>query len=313
MSNILRATALAALATLVLFSQPPARAADVEHRRTDIVSDGVRLSAHLFHPKSPDNPLPVIIMSHGWGGTAAGLQSQAAAFADAGYYVIAFDYRGWGESDARAILSAPAPESGPDNRVIREVREVIDPLEQATDIFNVIHWAMGEPLADRSRLGLWGTSFSGGLVAYVAAREPRVRALVSQVGYFGQPVSNYPPAELTRAYGDATRRARGELPYPAPGATEIGNLRGAPLREKFLLYAPVEDVGLAKDCAMLFIAAEREELFDNRQHPQLAYERAAGPKQYVVIPGISHYGIYGEARDQATRLAIEWFDRHLKN
>ena len=62
-----------------------------------------------------------------------------------------------------------------------------------------------------------------------------------------------------------------------------------------------------------FRAAEREELFDNRQHPQLAYERAAEPKKYVVIPGIAHYGIYGEARDEATRLAIEWFDQHLKN
>jgi dienelactone hydrolase len=311
--NILKATAIAALATLVLFSLTPAHAADVEHRRADIVSDGVRLNAHLFHPKSPDGPLPVIIMSHGWGGTAAGLQSQAAAFAQAGYYVIAFDYRGWGESDARVILSGPAPGSGPDERVVREIREVIDPLEQAADIFNVIHWAMGEPMADRGRLGLWGTSFSGGLVAYVAAREPRVRALVSQVGYFGQPVASYPQAELARSHGDATRRARGELPYPAPGATEIGNLRGAPLREKFLLYAPVEDVHLARDCAMLFIAAEREELFDNRRHPQLAFERAGEPKKYVVIPGISHYGIYGEAREQATGLAIEWFDRYLKN
>jgi len=32
-----------------------------------------------------------------------------------------------------------------------------------------------------------------------------------------------------------------------------------------------------------------------------------------VIPGIAHYGIYSEAREQATRMAIEWFDAHLKN
>ena len=81
MSNLLRAPAITALATLVFFFQSPARAADVEHRRADIVSDGVRLSAHLFHPKSPDRPLPVIIMSHGWGGTAAGLESQATGLA----------------------------------------------------------------------------------------------------------------------------------------------------------------------------------------------------------------------------------------
>ena len=63
---------------------------------------------------------------------------------------------------------------------------------------------------------------------------------------------------------------------------------------------------------MLFIAAAREELFDNRQHPQLAYERAADPKKYVLIPNIAHYGIYGEARAQATRLAIDWFNQHRK-
>ena len=90
------------------------------------------------------------------------------------------------------------------------------------------------------------------------------------------------------------------------------NLTGAPIREKFLLYAPVDDVARAKRCAMLFIAAEHEELFDNRQHPQLAYERAPAPKKYVVIPNIAHYGIYGEARAQSTMLAIDWFDQHLK-
>jgi dipeptidyl aminopeptidase/acylaminoacyl peptidase len=39
----------------------------------------------------------------------------------------------------------------------------------------------------------------------------------------------------------------------------------------------------------------------------------ASAEKYVVIPNIAHYGIYGEARAQATRLAIDWFDQHLKN
>ena len=58
--------------------------------------------------------------------------------------------------------------------------------------------------------------------------------------------------------------------------------------------------------------AQHEELFDNRQNPELAHERAVGPKRYVVIPNISHYGVYGQARDQTMQLAIEWFDAHLK-
>ena len=295
-----------------------AEAGVVAERQVDIRSEGVRMSATLYFLKSlQGKALPTVIMSHGWGGTAAMLRPQATALAAAGYLVVAFDYRGWGESDSRVILTSPSAQASQKNgqrftAEVLEVREVVDPLDQAEDIFNAIHWAMGEPMVDSSRLGLWGTSFSGGLVLYVAARDPRVKALVSQVGYMGLPLDRFPPQALAAARDAGTRRARGELGYPSPRAREVGNLQGAPIREKFLRYAPVEDASTIKGCAMLFIAAEHEELFDNQQHPQLAYERAAEPKRYVVIPNISHYGIYGEAREQATRLAVEWFDAHLK-
>jgi fermentation-respiration switch protein FrsA (DUF1100 family) len=77
-------------------------------------------------------------------------------------------------------------------------------------------------------------------------------------------------------------------------------------------YAPVEDVEKAPACAMLFILAEKEELFDNRDHGIKAHERAKGPKRLVIIPSIKHYGIYNEARAEAQRLAVEWYDAHLK-
>ena len=294
-----------------------AQAADIVERPAVIVSEGVRMVAETYQPQAAAGPLPTIIMSHGWGGTAAMLRPQATAFAQAGYFVIVFDYRGWGSSESRVMQTAPAAgEKSIDGRFTGEMkalREVVDPLDQAMDIQNAIHWAMGESQVDKKRVGLWGTSFSGGLIVYVAARDPRVRALVSQVGYMGQPVATAPAAALEKSYGDATKRARGELGYPPPGLREVGNLTGAPLREKFLLYAPIDDIARIGNCAMLFIAAEREELFDNRQHPKLAFERAAEPKKYVEIPNIAHYGIYGEAREQATRLAIDWFDQHLKN
>jgi uncharacterized protein len=77
-------------------------------------------------------------------------------------------------------------------------------------------------------------------------------------------------------------------------------------------YAPVEDVEKAPGCAMLFIIAEKEEYFDNKDHAIKAHALAKGPKKLVSIPGISHYGIYGLARPQARKLAITWFDEHLK-
>ena len=43
-----------------------------------------------------------------------------------------------------------------------------------------------------------------------------------------------------------------------------------------------------------------------------AHERAKGPKKLVTIPGITHYGVYNEARTDAQQLAIDWFNEHLK-
>ena len=46
---------------------------------------------------------------------------------------------------------------------------------------NAIHWVAGEPQCDPAHIGLWGSSYSGGHVVYAAARDPRVKATVSQV------------------------------------------------------------------------------------------------------------------------------------
>jgi hypothetical protein len=112
---------------------------------------------------------------------------------------------------------------------------------------------------------------------------------------------------------EATKRTRGDLGYPPAGAVTVGNLRGAPIRERLMNYAPVEDAGKAPNCAMLFIIAEKEELFDNRDHGIKAHERAQGPKKLVTIPNITHYGVYTEARKQSQDLAIEWYNVHLKD
>ena len=283
-------------------------AAQLVERRVDILSEGVRMRGILVHPEvAAGTRLPVVVLSHGWGGTAALLRPELERFARAGYLALAIDYRGWGDSDGRLVADGSGKPGA-----VRELREVVHPLDQATDLFNAVHWVAGESLADPRRIGLWGTSFSGGLATYVAAREPRVRAVVAQVSAFGRPVSAMPPPMLEQARGDATRRARGDLAYPEPGVREIGNLRGAPVREAFLRYAPIDDVAGLRQCALLIIDAEKEELFDLREHGELAFQRAPEPKRRVVIPAITHYGIYTSARQQATSLAVQWFDEHLK-
>jgi hypothetical protein len=165
---------------------------------------------------------------------------------------------------------------------------------------------------DKDRIGIRGSSFSGGHVFYVAARDPRVKAVVSQVGAFDGRWVGSDKTQLELTYTEATKRAHGE-PYPGPRAVTVGRLVGAPIREKFLQYAPVEEAEKVKEPAVLFIVAEKEELFDNKDHAKLAYDRMAGTKKkYVSIPNITHYGVYTTERPQAIKLAVEWFDQYLK-
>lgn len=309
------ATSVPAQNPAVKFNPP----ADIAFRTATIVSEGTRMAAEVYAPKTPaSDKLPTIIMAHGWGGVAANLRPDAVAFARAGYLVVTFDYRGWGSSDSRVVLTAPQPPRNKDSKDLKftaevlEVREVVDPIDQTTDLANAVSWAYAEPQCDPQRIGLWGSSYSGGHVVYVAARDPRVKATVSQVPALDSRGAALPGGETDTTYTEAGQRTHGELGYPPPGARVIGNLRGAPLREKLMQYAPVEDADRAPQCAMLFVLAEKEELFDNKDHGLKAFERAAGPKKLVVVPNIKHYGIYLEARPQAQQLAIAWFDEHLK-
>ena len=114
-------------------------------------------------------------------------------------------------------------------------------------------------------------------------------------------------------YDEATRRARGTLGYPKPGEIVVGNLRGAPIRDHFFSYSPADAISLAPDCAVQIVLAGHEELFDNRTAVIDAYDRFKGAKKrLIVIPNITHYGIYTVARPEAQKLAVESFDQHLK-
>ena len=286
----------------------------IDWRAETILSEGTRLAAEVFSAADTSGEkLPCILMAHGWGGTVRGLRRDAVEFAKAGYLAVAFDYRGWGNSDPRVILAEPAPQGNPRRfrAEVISIREVIDPVEQGRDWLNALHWLQSEPMCDRSRIGVWGSSYSGGHVLFAAAHDKRVKAVFSQVGGMDSRFVVANDEQAAQTLDEATRRARGELAYPDPGAVAVGALRGAPIRDKLMHYAPVELARQASHAALMFVIAENEELFDNRDHAIKAHAAATGVKKLVVIPGIEHYGIYREAREQAQQMAIEWFDAHL--
>ena len=307
--------AIAVTAPAALFAQlapqPQFTAPDtVDFHNVDIYSEGTRMHGETFIGKDrAGQKRPCIVMAHGWGGTTANLRRDALAFAQAGYFVTSFDYRGWASSDARVVLTKPAPAGKSKfTAEVQEVRGVVDPVDMGTDWLNAIHWVAAEPQCDMTKLGLWGSSFSGGLVVYAAARDHRVKAIHSQVGS----MDGRAGVTVDATYKEGTRYARGEQVYPEPYKKAVGNLIGAPMSARFLQYFPVEEVNLAPNTALQFIIAGNEELFNNKDHAIRAYEAFKGAKRFVNIPNIKHYGIYYEAHDQALKLALEWFGMHLK-
>src|SRR5215469_3730412 len=73
----------------VAFSLPD----NVSLRKATIWPAGTRMAADVYTPKGASGKLPTIIMAYGWGGTMARFRPEAAAFAEAGYLVVMFDYR----------------------------------------------------------------------------------------------------------------------------------------------------------------------------------------------------------------------------
>lgn len=70
--------------------------------RTDtwFSSGGVRCAAAVYRPDSVEEACPTIVMGHGFGTPrAVALYVYADAFARAGYGVVVFDYRHFGESE----------------------------------------------------------------------------------------------------------------------------------------------------------------------------------------------------------------------
>ena len=295
----------------------------VASRAVTIWSDGTRLAGNLFHPKEAKegDKLPAIVLCHGWGGVKEHLnRTYAPRFAGAGFVVLTFDYRGWGESDSRLVVTGemPKPDAGGNVTVTAQaIRELVDPRDQLEDIHNALNFIEGEPLVDRSRIGLWGTSFGGGLVLQTAVDDPRVKCIVSQVGAMDARDAAAQPyldkGGLAGTHEMEIKRARGEVPPVPQGENTFEGLRGTPHLERFAYYYPVERAVELKVPA-LFIDAENEELFDRMQHAGKAYGivKDKVPSKYHVEPGIQHYGIYQARYVQGATIALDWFKEHLQ-
>ena len=306
----------------VIASPYPALPETVERRQVTIWSDGTRMAGDLYLPASlePGVRLPVIVFVAGTGGTKKGTPARMAPhFVEKGYLFLAFDYRGWGESESRLQMLEPMPEpdeSGDVTVKARAIRWQMDLADQVTDIQRAIAFVAGEPNVDPERIGILGTSYGGGLVTWIAAHDPRVKCAAAQVPGMG---GGRRPAAEKRALDLQTRQARGEaepIPY------ETGAPGGKMATYAHMRYNPAKSVGYSAIEAaekitipMLIIDAENEELMDTAENGRRVadiLEANGTPVKYHVLEGISHYGVYRKKFQEAISLEIGWFDRHLK-
>lgn len=295
---------------------------NVERRDVTIWSDGVRMAGDLYLPKEfkPDDKLPAVLFCAGTGGTKKGTpQKLAPRFVQAGFVFLAFDYRGWGESDSRLMTldRQPAPDAKSELTVrARAIRWQMDFADQVMDIRAAISFLAGEPNVDPQRIGILGTSYGGGLVTWTAGNDPRVKCVAAQVGGMG---GGRGPAAERNAYDLATKQARAET-EPVP--FETGKMGGKMTRYEHMRVNPVKSIGYnAIEAAekirvpMIIIDAENEELMDRHKNGERVAEilkKNGVPVVYHVLQGMKHYDIYRAGFEEATRLELEWFTKYLR-
>lgn len=262
-------------------------------------------------------------MAHGFGAVKEqGLPDFAEYFSNAGFIVLVFDYRFFGDSEG-------------------EPRCQLFPLEMVEDYRNAITWVSAHANVDRDRIGIWGTSYSGGLVAYVGTIDKRAKAIVAQVPSIIDLESrrNMNP-EKWESVGDfllqdrIARYSTGEVNYMKVVATDgepcilpgqenydalIGMSGVAPnwrneitveSLEKIREFDPVRSIHLIAPGALLIIAAENDNLIPI-EAVKISFQKALKPKDIIVHP-ILHFDIYTDPwKTKASNAAIDWFKKHL--
>jgi fermentation-respiration switch protein FrsA (DUF1100 family) len=294
-------------------------------RDIEFGAEGVTLRGWFYPAEGNTGAAPVVVLAHGFSAVKEMyLDRFAEVFAAAGMAALVSDNRNFGASDG-------------------EPRQEIDPWAQVRDYRHAITYASTLPEVDPARIGIWGSSYSGGHVLVVAAIDRRVRAVVSQVPLISghdnlralvradfiaglreqfdadrlARFAGQPPAMLPVV--DADPLAPSALPTPDSWAwfTQTGKDRAPSWRnevtlrsvEMFTEYEPVSYLPYISPTPLLLVVAQGDHLVPS-ELALAGYERARQPKDLVILDG-GHFDAYVKDFDAASGPARDWFVRHL--
>jgi uncharacterized protein len=299
-------------------------------RDVEFQSGGETVRGWLYVPDGASGPVPLVVMAGGWCYVKELVQPHYAdAFEAAGLAVLLFDYRNFGSSDGAR-------------------RQHIDPVAQIEDYKNAISFAETLDEVDAERIGVWGLSYSGGHVLVVAATDPRVNCVSSQIPV----VDGY--RNMRRVHGtlgfrkfeaailaDRRRRFRdgdeGYFPHAAPdNVAEISSwpfpetyetfkelkAREAPAYENkstiesaelLMSYSVWPYVPRILDTPTLVIVAERDDLTLWDLEIEVFNALPTTKKKLVTIGDSTHMTLYSDRSllDQASQASTEWFAEYL--
>lgn len=287
--------------------------------------DGVTLRGWLYLPDDASRAAPTIVMAHGFSALKENyLDRYAEAFAASGLGGLVFDNRNFGASDG-------------------EPRQEIDPWQQVKDYRDAITYASGLSEVDESRIGIWGSSYSGAHVLVIGAIDRRVKCVASQVPLISghRNARRLIRADVIAAIQDmfnADRQSRfaGEAPgmiavvsndpavpcaLPTPDSyewfTETAASRAPAWRnevtlrsiEMFMEYEPGVYIEYISPTPLLMVVAAQDHL-TVADEAIAAYERALEPKKLVLLKG-GHFDAYVKDFETASGAARDWFTEHL--
>jgi len=282
----------------------------------------------LYTPDGAQGSSPTIVMAHGYSAVKEMyLDSFAEVFCDAGFAVLVFDNRNLGASDG-------------------EPRGEIDPWRQINDYRDAITFAGTLSEVDKDRIGVWGSSYSGGHVIVVGALDRRVKCVVCQVPLISglrnaKRLVRSDLLAVTRAAFDADREARykGEPPGTLPVVSEDPSVPCAlPTEDSLKFFKEVHESRapswrnevtlksiemfweyepgwyISRICPTPFMLAVAAG--DHLVPVDLAceaFEQALEPKKLIVLPG-GHFDAYtGEPFKVNSAAQRDWFVQHLKS
>jgi len=277
-------------------------------------SAGLKLAGTLYTPDTlrTGEKQPAVVLCHGLRcNRKIVLPNFARAFVQHGYVALAFDYRGFGESEG--------------------LRWRLIARERVEDIINATTFLGLQPEVDAARIALFGISYGAANVISAAARDPRPQAVVSQGAFgdgdrwlrVGRRLWEYWAFRQQVEEDRARRVLTGQsqyvdafdiiVPTPAEEAYRTTGTTAAlktelPLEtaDDLMAYKPEAEVHLIAPRPLLLIGAELDYIV-NVEESQRLYEEAREPKHLHILPGLSHTGPYSEGLDVVVKLSAELF------